>query len=312
MSAARTEWNAWIDEAKSRDILAVAQMFGAKLARTGANEHAGPCPMCGGRDRFSVNTKKKLWNCRGCGKGGDVIQLLRHILGATFNEAIVELTGEQWTPIKSPQRSLIEPIPDEDASHRHQKARWLWAQRRPLAGSTAETYLRQARGYGGPLPATIGFLSAFKDHPPSLIAAFAMPNELEPGVLAEQPNVQSVQLTALAADGSGKADVEIKKRTIGPHKGLPIVVSPPNDGLGLSIHEGVEDALSAYEATNLGCWASGGAPFLPDLADAVPSYIETVTIVGHQDKAGGLGARELALRLVERGINVLLGDGGDG
>jgi hypothetical protein len=131
--------------------------------------------------------------------------------------------------------------------------------------------------------------------------------------LGEPRDVQSVQLIALAADGSGKANVEIKKRTIGAHKGLPIVVSPPNDLLGLSIHEGVEDALSAYDATNLGCWASGGANFMPDLANAVPRYIECVTIVGHQDEAGQIGARELARRLAERRIEVFLkADGNNG
>jgi hypothetical protein len=150
-----------------------------------------------------------------------------------------------------------------------------------------------------------------------LICAFAPhPGETEPGVLAEPVNVQTVQLTALKPDGSGKAEADVKggivKRVIGRHKGLPIVVSPPNDGLGLSIHEGVEDALSAYEATNLGCWASGGATFLPDLADAVPSHIEVLTIVGHQDRAGQIGAYELARRLTERGIEVLVSGGGDG
>jgi putative DNA primase/helicase len=300
-----------IARAKQADILEVGRRYVGNLMPVGASEWAGPCPVCAGKDRFSVNTKKQIWNCRGCGKGGDVIALAQHAGGATFAQAVAALSGEVPAVVRPPP-PRPSPIPDADARRQHEKARWLWAQRRPLAGSIAETYLREVRGYEGPLPATLGFLSAFKDHPPSLIAAFGLPDEPEPGVLAEPRDAQSVQLIALAPDGSGKADVEIKKRTIGAHKGLPIVVSPPNDLLGLSIHEGVEDALSAYEATNLGCWASGGAPFLPDLANAVPSYIEVVTIVGHQDRAGRLGARELARRLVERRINVLLGDGGDG
>ena len=90
---------------------------------------------------------------------------------------------------------------------------------------------------------------------------------------------------------------------------MPIVVAPANDLLAISIHEGIEDALSAHEATGLGAWASGGAPFLPHLADAVPSYIETVTVVAHSDEAGRIGARELARRLVARGFKVLLHEG---
>jgi hypothetical protein len=302
-----------IDHARSSNILEVAKRYVANLRRVGANEWTGPCPVCGGKDRFSVNGRKQVWNCRGCGKGGDVIALSQHADGATFAKAVAALSGEAQGAIRALPPRARNPDPDKDARCQHEKARWLWVQRRPLAGSIAETYLRKARGYGGPLPATLGFLRGRKDHPPALIAAFAMPGEIEPGVLTEPREVRSIQLIALAADGSGKADVEVRKRTIGAHKGLPIVVSSPNDLLGLSIHEGVEDALSAYEATNLGCWASGGATFLPDLADAVPSYIDAVTIVGHQDRAGQIGARELARRLAETGVEVFLKDeGGDG
>ncbi len=51
--------------------------------------------------------------------------------------------------------------------------------------------------------------------------------------------------------------------------------------------------------------------FLPDLADAIPSYIEAVTIVGHQDEAGRTNARKLARLLAERGIEVFLRDEDD-
>ena len=133
-----------------------------------------------------------------------------------------------------------------------------------------------------------------------------MPEEAEPGVLRAPLDVDAVQLIALKPDGSGKANVEIQKRTIGSPKGVPIVVAPANDLLAISIHEGVEDALSAHEATGLGAWASGGASFLPHLADAVPSYVETVTVVAHTDEAGRIGARALARRLAARGFKVLL------
>jgi hypothetical protein len=176
-------------------------------------------------------------------------------------------------------------------------------------GSIAETYLRKARGYGGPLPAALGFLRPFKDYPPSLIAAFAMPEESEPGVLRAPLDIEAVQLIALKTDGSDKAAVEIKKRTIGSPKGVPIVVAPANDLLAISVHEGIEDALSAHDATGLGAWASGGASFLPHLADAIPAYVETITVVAHRDEAGRIGARELARRLAARGFKVLLHGG---
>ena len=294
------------EHARDADILALAERFGTKLKRAGASEYVGPCPVCGGKDRFGVNIKKQVWNCRGCGKGGDAIGLAQHAGGVTFAEAVAALSGETRASSKSSPRKRDPIDEDDDVRRRRETARWLWAQREPLAGSIAETYLRTARGYGGPLPATLGFLKPFKDYPPSLIAAFAMPEEAEPGVLRVPLDVDAVQLIALKPDGSGKADVEIQKRTVGSHKGVPIVVAPPNDLLAISIHEGVEDALSAHEATGLGAWASGGASFLPSLADAVPTYVETVTVVAHSDEAGRIGARALARRLAARGFKVLL------
>ena len=64
------------------------------------------------------------------------------------------------------------------------KAGWLWSQRKRITGTVAERYLRQARGYPGPLPPTLAFLPARKpDQHPALIAAFALIDEPEPGRL---------------------------------------------------------------------------------------------------------------------------------
>ena len=37
-----------------------------KQAGTRGGEYAGPCPFCGGRDRFRVQPEKGLWWCRNC------------------------------------------------------------------------------------------------------------------------------------------------------------------------------------------------------------------------------------------------------
>ena len=106
----------------------------------------------------------------------------------------------------------------------------------------------------------------------------------------------------LKPDGSGKADIEPNKIIIGKGAlGSPIVLAPPNDLLGLAICEGVEDALSVHEATGLGTWASGGATRMPALAEAMPDYIDFVTVVADRDPAGVKGGR-LADWLRRRGI----------
>ena len=37
-----------------------------KVASTRGGEYAGPCPFCGGRDRFRVQPRRGRWWCRGC------------------------------------------------------------------------------------------------------------------------------------------------------------------------------------------------------------------------------------------------------
>src|SRR5262249_27287680 len=156
------------------------------------------------------------------------------------------------------------------------------------------------------------FLPPWREHHPAMIAAFAIVDESEPGALGKPRGVTSVHLTLLKPDGSGKVDVAPHKLIIGSPTiksdndvlGLPIILAPPNDLLGLAIAEGIEDALTANVATGLGAWAAGAASFMPKLADVVPSYIEAVTIFGHPDKAGEDGARKLAAALHKRGIKV--------
>ena len=94
--ASRAEWENWIALARTRDIHDVAVEYGAHLKRDG-HEWIGPCPICGGRDRFAVNQQKRIFNCRGSGEGtygaGDSINLVMHVVGCDFIEAVERITG---------------------------------------------------------------------------------------------------------------------------------------------------------------------------------------------------------------------------
>jgi hypothetical protein len=103
-------WDAWIDEARNADILGVAQSFGAHLKKSGTAEFEGPCPMCGGTDRFSVNIKKRICNCRKCGLKGNVIDFVEGMTGGSFNEAVERITGRP-----RPDRSRDETEEDREA-----------------------------------------------------------------------------------------------------------------------------------------------------------------------------------------------------
>lgn len=83
----------WIDRARgSSDILALAQARGAVLKRSGG-EWQGPCPVCGGTDRFSINERERVFNCRGA-EGGSAIDMVMHLDGVSLMEACELINGE--------------------------------------------------------------------------------------------------------------------------------------------------------------------------------------------------------------------------
>jgi hypothetical protein len=115
--AGRDDWERFCADARAADILAVAESLGAHLKNIATNEWAGPCPICGGNDRFSVNTRKGVFNCRGCGAKGSVIDLVMHITGCSVIEACERITGAP-----RPDRSRDE-TPEERQSRLKANAR---------------------------------------------------------------------------------------------------------------------------------------------------------------------------------------------
>ena len=137
-----------------------------------------------------------------------------------------------------------------------------------------------------------------------MISAFGWPDEPEPGCIAiRESAVQGVHITRLAPDGSGKVG-DPSKIIIGRCLGTPIVLSALNDNLGLAITEGIEDGLSIFESTGLGVWAAGAAGRMPALAETIPQYVDTISIIADADDAGQRGARELGSILRQRGLRV--------
>lgn len=84
-----------VERARSVPIESVLARRGIHLRRSGV-ERIGPCPKCGGTDRFSVNVKDNVWNCRQCKPdtvAGDVIGLVEWWDGCDFGGALDYLDG---------------------------------------------------------------------------------------------------------------------------------------------------------------------------------------------------------------------------
>jgi DNA primase len=65
-----------------------------RIANTHGGEYAGPCPFCGGADRFHVVPELGRWYCRQCTpRGGDAIDYLQRREQLAFQEAVAYLAG---------------------------------------------------------------------------------------------------------------------------------------------------------------------------------------------------------------------------
>lgn len=164
--AGRSDWSAWINEARTADPLVVAQTLGVTLRKTGV-EWIGPCPACGGTDRFAINTRKRLFNCRGA-EGGDTIAMVEHITGCSFIESVEQITGTS-----RPDRSRDETAEERAARLKRNAERNIAGQRQaeeerraeaararadeqavhevleraqPIQGTHGEAYMRDGRG----------------------------------------------------------------------------------------------------------------------------------------------------------------------
>jgi DNA primase len=141
-----------LHQARSVSVLKIAEDYGAKLKPSG-RERVGACPICGGHDRFAIWPTKNIWHCRGCGTGGDAIDLERHLSGSSFIDAVEKLIGgkaggqrRQPTPeeiaAREEQRRREEA---EEAVRSESSAARIVARLQPVAGTPGEAFLRDER-----------------------------------------------------------------------------------------------------------------------------------------------------------------------
>ncbi len=127
---------------RAREITVTQAALDAGIA-VGRGNYAGPCPVCGGNDRFSINPRMEAWKCRGCDKAGrDGISLAAHINGYDTHG------GRGF--LLACAAALNEPVPDESAretdEERAERERRA-AQRRRQAEEKAAAKAAQDNAY---------------------------------------------------------------------------------------------------------------------------------------------------------------------
>jgi len=274
----RDEWSALVDQARTCDMLAVAAAHGAKLKRCGS-EYVGPCPVCGGRDRFAINLGKGgVFLCRiCCNSGRGPIDLEIFLGGSNFVEAVKRLTNT--TSVDGAPKTIKSPDPKATIKHNNlvnlARADQIWRQSCDIAGTAGEAYLT---GRGIALDEVPNF-GGLRWHPrcpweigttPCIVARFTDAVTGEPRGIWRRP-----------IDGR-------KPKTLGPMGGCVIRLWPDEDvTTDLVLGEGVETTLAAatrftHRNTLLRpAWAAGSVGNLENFP--VLEGIEALTLLVDHD-----------------------------
>ena len=282
---------------------------GIKLV--GRIDRYGPCPQCGGKDRFSINVRKQVFLCRGCAARGNVIALVRFLDGCGFLEALEYLTGERAPAPSRPAPAATDAPRDDDRDARALiLARQIAFELRPILGSPGETYLRDARKI---------VTSAIEDvlertdgvgwHP---AVYFNEPGHALHGrKLGAIISVMTDRITAEPTGAISRTYIHEgrklrKAKTLGSPAGI-IRLSEDADVLeGLHIAEGLETALAGMSIGLRPMWAAGSTALMAKFP--VLSGVEALTVIVDHDAnaAGERAARELEARWLDAGREVRL------
>lgn len=96
------------------------------------HDRAGPCPVCGGKDRFSIQTRDNIYNCRKCAiSGSGVIKLVMDTEKVEFVTACEIITG----------RKVSDPVDEQRAA----ELRRQLDERERQARADADAYRERAR-----------------------------------------------------------------------------------------------------------------------------------------------------------------------
>lgn len=249
----------------------LAQRLGLK--RRG-QEWRGRCPACDYPGALVLNEaqgKPLRWCANGCDR-------------ATLQAALAD-----GVPAPSAAREPRSPGgAGADAADRTAIALRLWGAAKPARGTVAERYLASR---GVVLPAD-GLRCLVDAKHPSGTRAPAMVALVADGASGQ---AVAVHRTWLRPDGTGKADLDPQRATLGPIAGGCVRLFPiPADG-ALAVAEGIESALAAAALLGVPAWASVSAGNLRDTL-ALPPAVRTITIAADHDAPGLTAARAAAVR----------------
>lgn len=256
------------------------------------NRH-GPCPACGGKDRFRFDDRDGhgTYFCSHCG-AGDGPKLAMLVTGMDFREVADRIRraagGEIIANGRLPGRaSVVER--EETSDQKRRRMNQLWGRALPVkAADPAGIYLASRLGR---MPTGTGLRFQPECRYPggeawgAMLAVFIGPDGVPSGL----------HRTYLTADGR-KAPLVSPRLSLGPLvNGGAVRLAPSAPVLGIA--EGIETALAASRLFDVPCWAALNAGRLA--AWEPPAGVDEIVIFADNDEnfTGQLAAFDLEARM---------------
>ena len=255
------------------------------------NRH-GPCPLCGGRDRYRFDDREGSGSyfCGQCGAGTGII-LIRKLHDwdhATACARVDEIIGSSSPVVSSPaprgrssgdaRRRVINDLLRESGSQwvvdEYLHRRGIAVSSDVLRGHPRCAYFDENRKFVGQFPAVVA------------------------PIHAPDGEVESAHRIYIG-------NVSPRKKFLPPVrtiKGAAVRLFPAAEGMAIA--EGIETALAVQQLTGLSAWAVLDAGNMREFTP--PAGISTITIYGDNDTnfVGQAAAYELARKLHAKRITV--------
>lgn len=267
-------------QGKWRGVLAHFGMSESFLKKT-----HGPCPVCGGRDRFLFDDKegRGTFYCNSCGAGTGA-QLLSLFKGWSMSETLTNVSKV----VGAVER--VEPKPEMTDDQKRKAMNDLWTGSVvPSANDPVGKYLLQRCGTDI-VPFAIRYHSSVyhaetKQNLPAMIAK----------VTGIDNKPVALHRTYLNLDGTKASVVPNKKLMASMPDGSAIRLHPYTDTLGIA--EGIETAITCAVCFGIPTWAAVSAAMMSKWKP--PEVIEKVFIFADNDRSftGQLSAYKLAWTL---------------
>jgi putative DNA primase/helicase len=261
------------------------------------NRH-GPCPLCGGVDRFRWDNAegRGTYICSQCG-AGDGFKLATEFTGKSFTEVAPEidkiLGNNKFEPDK--------PKPVITEQQRRDALKAVYVDTKPVqVGDLAHTYLASRHIEELLYPEALRF-GHLRDGEggvrPCMVAMVGRYGE---------GRFDTMHRTFLRSDGMGKAEMQAPRKMMPGelHDGSCVMLSQWNETGPIGIAEGIETAMSASALFGIPVWSAINSSMLERWLP--PKGCDEVVIFGDNDiKFGGQAAAyRLAHKLAVKGHNV--------